>query len=770
MSARLGVGGRWVLSGLALFAGAWFLDGCGNGSESGNGNGSGSGRGGRRTILLFVWDSVDVDELSLYGNRHQTTPSLARVAGEGLVFLDHSASSDGTNAALASILTGLRPRRHGIGSLHAPGRHALAAEVPTLATILHDAGYRTLAAVALGQLDPDFSGLGRGFDTYEAPALVARRVRRAPETFDALWPALDEALASEAPVFCLLHFADARERLTEPAGDAARWVRAHLGSWRNPDSAVAAALSRLETDPEGALESLRECLLRRRGDLVRELFVRALYAARVSRMDDQLGRVLDALERHGRLADALMVVTGGRAGRLSEPLAPRPARDDPAPGPRAPLIVRSSSRTAPSTFGGITQDVDVFATLLGAAGIAAPEGIDGRDFLRPPAQADPPRAAALIEDVAFERRIARGREWTWISSIEGDSVLRREGEQVLRDAAGQVLRDAPLGYWWPADLLELVGEVSVLRGLLEAELPLGVLRFCSSLGPGARLSLEISVRDGSLVAPWTGLRSEGRERAGRNRRALALIDTGPGSPPSWSMVRTSRRGLPLVLRLHRADGYLGARDVFVGGVPLAELDLPILPVGASVPREEEAEGREPWIIAVEEDARHWRRVRVRAPAGARCLLTLDVVPEPSEPLTGLLRLGPAPDPVSRCSLHATRPGAVLVFGVSPMELTIEGPRMSSSSSLCVSAVVEAERVPRARIEHLGVRQERARELQLAIPESAWVDARLYGRSPPPAERPPGVWIELLDPPPPGPPAIPSNRDELELLRSLGTEE
>ena len=60
-------------------------------------------------------------------------------------------------------MTGLIPPTHGV---HNNGSTALAPSVPTLATILHDAGYRTGAFVGAFVLDARF-GLSRGFDTYD---------------------------------------------------------------------------------------------------------------------------------------------------------------------------------------------------------------------------------------------------------------------------------------------------------------------------------------------------------------------------------------------------------------------------------------------------------------------------------------------------------------------------------------------------------------------------------------------------------------------------
>src|SRR4029078_10072040 len=68
-----------------------------------------------------------------------------------------------TLPAHTSIFTGLTPPSHGVRN---NGSSALSTRTPTLATVLHDAGYRTGAFVGAFVLDARF-GLSRGFDVYD---------------------------------------------------------------------------------------------------------------------------------------------------------------------------------------------------------------------------------------------------------------------------------------------------------------------------------------------------------------------------------------------------------------------------------------------------------------------------------------------------------------------------------------------------------------------------------------------------------------------------
>jgi sulfatase-like protein len=68
-----------------------------------------------------------------------------------------------TLPAHVSLFTGQYPYTHGVRN---NGEFALADRVPTLATALHDRGYRTAAFVSAFVLDRRY-GLARGFDAYD---------------------------------------------------------------------------------------------------------------------------------------------------------------------------------------------------------------------------------------------------------------------------------------------------------------------------------------------------------------------------------------------------------------------------------------------------------------------------------------------------------------------------------------------------------------------------------------------------------------------------
>ncbi len=114
-------------------------------------------------VLLITIDTLRVDRVGAFGGTAGLTPNLDRLAAEGLRFTRAYSAAPLTLPSHASILTAVSPPVHG---LRANGLFRLGPRLPTLATVLKGAGYRTGAFVGAFVLDARF-GLNRGFDVYD---------------------------------------------------------------------------------------------------------------------------------------------------------------------------------------------------------------------------------------------------------------------------------------------------------------------------------------------------------------------------------------------------------------------------------------------------------------------------------------------------------------------------------------------------------------------------------------------------------------------------
>jgi arylsulfatase A-like enzyme len=63
-------------------------------------------------IIVFVFDAMTAENLSLYGYRRKTTPNFARFAQRATVFNQHYSAANFTTPGTASLLTGLYPWTH----------------------------------------------------------------------------------------------------------------------------------------------------------------------------------------------------------------------------------------------------------------------------------------------------------------------------------------------------------------------------------------------------------------------------------------------------------------------------------------------------------------------------------------------------------------------------------------------------------------------------------------------------------------------------------
>lgn len=118
--------------------------------------------GSAPNVLLIIWDTVRAASTSVYGYRRETTPTLERLAADGVVFENAFSTAPWTLPAHASMFTGLPPLR-----IAADWNAPLEDGPQTVADLLLGAGYRTGGFVANRFYVSRESGLQRGFLRYD---------------------------------------------------------------------------------------------------------------------------------------------------------------------------------------------------------------------------------------------------------------------------------------------------------------------------------------------------------------------------------------------------------------------------------------------------------------------------------------------------------------------------------------------------------------------------------------------------------------------------
>ena len=360
------------------------------------------------SVLLVSLDTLRADFVGAYGSTRGLTPNLDRLAAEGLLCADASASSPYTLPSHATMLTGQQPSVHGVTD---HGRRLTSARSRSLAEVLAEAGCATQAFTSGGFLNAEF-GLTRGFDGFAViDPLRADEPEREAEV-DARHGA---------------RVAGVLTRLRAEHGPPAleRWLRAHaderfflfVHSYSVHDYVAPAELLACAelgcTQPEVPLlahtpEEAAAFTPEMRAHLVHR------YEAALRHADRRVGELLALLDELGRSADTLVVVTSDHGeeffergflqhgGTLHEEIL------------RVPLLFRGPG-IAPGVLTRPAMLADLAPTILARLGLPAFAQAQGVDLLGP---RWPERAVwAEVED-GFAWRYARRSE-AGLKSVHG---------------------------------------------------------------------------------------------------------------------------------------------------------------------------------------------------------------------------------------------------------------------------------------------------------------------------------------------------------------
>ena len=353
----------------------------------------------RPNVLLVMLDATRADACSCYGAERATTPTLDRLACDGVLYERAISPAPWTLPAVASIFTGLYP-----GQIDAYENLRLDDAAPTLAQVLAENGYATFGLTSNSWLSADF-GLQRGFESMHKQWQLLQTSREINRLVLMLGPqdpswakTVAMRLAQGNTVKNLVNAAYVRlvayrrdvgaSRVLRPFS---RWVHSQQRPWfafvhyleahlpyRPPlkwAARFAADLQRgkmwMEADQwRAAWRHIAGVELLSRSDLATW---RDLYLAEVAYADHHLGSLVDWLERTGRLDDTLVIVVADHGESLGEHglLNHQYCVYDTLL--RVPLVMRyppllSAGQRVPHQV----QTLDLFKTVLDVAGVKAP--------------------------------------------------------------------------------------------------------------------------------------------------------------------------------------------------------------------------------------------------------------------------------------------------------------------------------------------------------------------------------------------------------------
>lgn len=363
----------------------------------------------RPNILFLMSDQHRGDCVGADGNKAIRTPNLDRIAREGVLFRCAYTSTPSCTPARAGLLTGLSPWHHGmlgygrvadayrnekprmlrgagyqtlgIGKMHwAPQRNLHGFHK----TILDESGrveskgfesdYRQWFRQQAPGLNPDATGIG--WNAYAAkPYALDERLHPTRWTGDRAVEFLQGHKGDE-PFFLKVSFArphspyDPPERFFK-AYENADLPKAVVGKWAERHAMRGAKLPADTWRGDLGEEQVRQS---RQG-----------YYGSVSFIDEQIGRILDVLEKRGWLEDTLILFTSDHGDMTGDHHLWRKTYAYEASA-RIPMLIRWGANLLDAKRGQVLRQPvelrDVLPTFLDAAGVEAdPKCFDGRSML-----------------------------------------------------------------------------------------------------------------------------------------------------------------------------------------------------------------------------------------------------------------------------------------------------------------------------------------------------------------------------------------------------
>ena len=351
------------------------LAGCGNREEKGT-----------LSVLFISVDTLRSDHLGCYGYPRATSPTIDKLASDGVVFDNMLSTSSWTLPTHASMLTGRYPAFHGLqdDGVKLPPR------IETLAGAFKKHGYRTLGVVSHVYVSSEF-GLDRGFDVFDDSLIKAGAENPIAEEVVDRFLSLMSKLP-DGPFFAFIHFFDPHWDYTAP--------EPYNTQFSDPNY----------TGPiDGTLKSIFPFFYPSTplSEADRRQMI-ALYDGEIAYVDSQLGRLLKALREQGRLKNTVIVFTADHGEEFKEHGQLGHGRTLFEEQLRVPLIISGHPSFRPGTRRpDLVSQVDLAPTLLELAGAKGLDNIQGKSIVKESAT---PRSALFAESIRFGLELRAVRE------------------------------------------------------------------------------------------------------------------------------------------------------------------------------------------------------------------------------------------------------------------------------------------------------------------------------------------------------------------------
>ncbi|NBC34970.1 sulfatase-like hydrolase/transferase [Novosphingobium sp. FSY-8] len=363
----------------------------------------------RPNIVFIMADDMGFADLSFTGSHHIRTPAIDSIGQQGLFVRQAYANSPICSPSRTALLTGCYQYRFPVGLEEPLGAKALASlgvpfDRPTLPGVFRQMGYATslIGKWHLGE-PPRHGPLQHGYDRFfgivEGAADYFRHHMVVGGRDVGIGLARDNAGTAQEGYLTDM-FGDEAVKVIEQAGDKPFLLSLHFNAphwpWENrEDAELARRIGASYHYDGGNLEAYRRM---------------------VQAMDENVAKVLAALERTGQADNTIVIFTSDNGGeRFSETWPFTGVKGELLEGGiRVPLLIRWKARIAPGSISDqVVTNMDFLPSLLAMAGGKLPAGVafDGADL-----------SAQLARGAA---PVARQLFWRFKA---GDQAALREGD------------------------------------------------------------------------------------------------------------------------------------------------------------------------------------------------------------------------------------------------------------------------------------------------------------------------------------------------------
>lgn len=352
-------------------------------------------------VIYILADDLGYGDLGCYGQDKFSTPHIDKLAQKGMLFTQHYSGSTVCAPSRSALMTGLHTGHtvvRGNKEVRPEGQHPIPDSTYTLAEAFKRAGYITGAFGKWGLGYPGSEGdpIKQGFDTffgYNCQRLGHNYYpRHLWSNNDSLILEGNQGTKKEIYAPNLIHeetLAFIDENKDAPFFLFVPSIIPHA-ELVAPDSIMNAFRGKF--DPEHEYEGVDDGPEYRNGPYGSQKESHAAFAAMVSLLDQQVGEIMDRVEKHGLTDNTIIVFTSDNGPHLEGGADPDYfdsngplkgyKRDLYEGGVRVPMIASWPSVVPQgSKTDHISAFWDVLPTMAEIAGLATPNNLDGISFL-----------------------------------------------------------------------------------------------------------------------------------------------------------------------------------------------------------------------------------------------------------------------------------------------------------------------------------------------------------------------------------------------------